>query len=177
MDKQHKLDHVYMKMAMAMATLSHGIRGKVGAVGLTKHNCVLTGVNGLPTMLGNVLEVESLGVVNLDEIDQNDLSLYNPVTHTYMIPKPPMKLVTKVETIHAELNVILKAALEGVSTQGSTIYVTLSPCPHCASMLAAAGVKRVVYLQDYRITTGIDILKQCGIVVEKLDFRMVEYDQ
>lgn len=36
-------------------------------------------------------------------------------------------------------------------------------------MLASCGVKRVVYLQEYRDTKGIEVLKQCGIIVEKLN--------
>lgn len=56
-----------------------------------------------------------------------------------------------------------------MSVKGATIYTTLSCCSQCASMLASCGIKRVVYLEEYRDTKGIDILKQCGIVVEKLD--------
>lgn len=68
-----------------------------------------------------------------------------------------------------ELNTILKCAKEGVSVKGATIYTTLSCCSQCASMLASCGVKRVVYLQEYRDTKGIEVLKQCGIIVEKLN--------
>lgn len=55
--------------------------------------------------------------------------------------------VTKKETIHAELNGILKAAKEGISLVGSTLYVTHSPCKSCASILIEVGVKRVVILK------------------------------
>ena len=71
---------------------------------------------------------------------------------------------TKPEVIHAELNCILKAAKEGVSVVGSTLYTTLAPCSSCASMLLAAGVDRVVYKEKYRISSGLEILKENIIV-------------
>lgn len=57
--------------------------------------------------------------------------------------------------LHAELNAILKAAREGVSIVGSTLYVTLSPCQQCAAMIAAAGITRVVWEELYRDDTGL----------------------
>ena len=63
----------------------------------------------------------------------------------------------------------MKCAKEGVSVKGATIYTTLSCCVQCASMLASCGIKRVVYLEEYRDTSGIDILNECGILVDKLD--------
>ena len=71
--------------------------------------------------------------------------------------------------IGLELNTILKCAKEGVSVSGATIYTTLSPCARCSSMLASCGIERLVYLEEYRDTKGIDILEECGIVVDKLD--------
>ena len=56
-----------------------------------------------------------------------------------------------VRTIHAEANAIIQAALHGVSTKGSTCYVTHFPCIQCAKMLINAGVVRIVYDQEYRI--------------------------
>jgi dCMP deaminase len=72
--------------------------------------------------------------------------------------------VTKPEVIHAELNCILKAAKEGVSVLGSTVYVTLSPCIACAAMLAQAGIKELVYREFYRSSEGLDLLERCAIV-------------
>jgi dCMP deaminase len=74
--------------------------------------------------------------------------------------------ITKPEVIHAELNCILKAAREGVSCVGATMYVTLSPCLQCAAMLVQAGVSRVLYREQYRDTKGIDLLWDAGVEVE-----------
>lgn len=75
---------------------------------------------------------------------------------------------TKPTVIHAELNCVLKAAREGISILGCTIYTTLSPCLSCSAMLAQAGVKRVFYLTDYRDMSSIHYLKSLGVEVKKL---------
>lgn len=75
--------------------------------------------------------------------------------------------VTKPEVIHAELNCVLKAAKEGISLTDSICYVTLAPCVSCAAMLFQAGITKVIYKEDYRDTTGIELLKKYGVEVEK----------
>lgn len=77
--------------------------------------------------------------------------------------------LTKPTVIHSELNCVLRAAKEGISVLDSTLYVTLSPCQSCASMLIQAGIKRVVYLQQYRCSEGLDLLRKAGIIVDKLE--------
>ena len=142
MPEQIKLDQYYMSLALRVAELSHGVRGKVGSCLVTESDITVLGTNGLPKALGNDLEFKEFGCSGI---------------------------TTKQEVIHAELNTILKCAKEGVSVKGATIYTTLSCCAQCASMLASCGVSRVVYLEEYRDTSGIDILNECGIVVDKLN--------
>ena len=142
MPSQNKLDQYYMSLALRVAELSHGVRAKVGACLVTENDLTVLGTNGLPKALGNELEFVEFGCGSL---------------------------TSKKEVIHAELNTILKCAKEGVSVKGATIYTTLSCCAQCASMLASCGVSRVVYLEEYRDTKGIEVLKQCGIIVEKLN--------
>ena len=69
------------------------------------------------------------------------------------------------EVVHAELNSLGKCLEQGLSTKGATMYVTLSPCLECAKLLVRAGVKRVVYLDEYRKTDGIDYLKKYKVEV------------
>jgi dCMP deaminase len=76
--------------------------------------------------------------------------------------------VTKEEVIHAEMNSILKAAKSGNAVEGSTLYLTLSPCKNCCKLIIQSGIKRVVYLEDYRDTTPIEFLSKF-IQVEKYD--------
>lgn len=71
------------------------------------------------------------------------------------------------EVIHAELNSLGKCLEQGLSTKGATMYVTLSPCLECSKLLVRAGVKRVVYLENYRKRDGLDYLIKYNILVEK----------
>ncbi len=75
---------------------------------------------------------------------------------------------TKPYVLHAEANAITKVAKSGNSSEGSTLYVTASPCLECAKLIIQAGIKRVVYNEDYRITDGIDLLRRAGVEVEQL---------
>lgn len=77
--------------------------------------------------------------------------------------------VTKPYVLHAEANAITKVAKSGNSAQGSTLYVTASPCIECAKLIIQAGIKRVVYRDEYRLTDGVDLLRMAGIEVEKVD--------
>jgi dCMP deaminase len=47
--------------------------------------------------------------------------------------------------------------------------VTASPCLECSKLIIQAGIKRVVYKDEYRLTDGVDILRRAGIEVEKID--------
>ncbi len=70
--------------------------------------------------------------------------------------------------LHAEANAITKVARSNNSSDGATLYVTASPCIECAKLIIQAGIKRVVYGEQYRLTDGLDLLKRVGIEVEYL---------
>lgn len=72
---------------------------------------------------------------------------------------------TKPYVLHAEANAITKLARSGNSSDGSTLYVTASPCLECAKLIIQCGIKRVVYSEKYRIEDGIVLLKRAGIEV------------
>ena len=76
---------------------------------------------------------------------------------------------TKPYVLHAEANAISKVAKSGNSSEGSTLYVTASPCIECSKLIIQAGIKRVVYRDEYRLTDGVDLLRRAGIEVEKVD--------
>lgn len=71
--------------------------------------------------------------------------------------------VTKPYVLHAEANAITKVARSNNSSEGSTLYVTASPCVECAKLIIQAGIRRVVFNELYRITDGVDLLKRAGI--------------
>jgi dCMP deaminase len=70
---------------------------------------------------------------------------------------------TKREVLHAESNAIAKCARGISSTEGCTLYTTLSPCFDCAKMIIQCGIKRVFYLESYRDKSGIILLQEAGV--------------
>lgn len=68
-------------------------------------------------------------------------------------------------TIHAEANLIAFCAKEGIPTNGTTLYTTLSPCQKCAELIIQAGIKEVNYLEEYRDLTGIETLIKNDIII------------
>lgn len=78
--------------------------------------------------------------------------------------------VTKPYVLHAEANAITKLARSGNNSEGSTLYVTASPCIECAKLIIQAGIRRVVYAEKYRLTDGIDLLTRAGVEVEYKSF-------
>jgi len=73
---------------------------------------------------------------------------------------------TKPYVLHAEANAITKVARSGNSSDGSTLYVTASPCVECSKLIIQAGIKRVVYNETYRISDGLDLLNRAGVVCD-----------
>lgn len=73
--------------------------------------------------------------------------------------------VTKPYVLHAEANAITKVAKSNNSSNGATLYVTAAPCVECAKLIIQSGIKRVVYLESYRLTDGLELLERAGIEV------------
>ena len=77
--------------------------------------------------------------------------------------------ITKPYVLHAEANAITKLARSSNNSDGSTLYVTASPCIECAKLIIQAGIKRVVYAEKYRLNDGIQLMERAGIKVKFLD--------
>ena len=73
--------------------------------------------------------------------------------------------VTHPYVLHAEANAITKLARSGNNSDQATLYVTASPCIECAKLIIQAGIRRVVYAEQYRLTDGIDLLRRANIEV------------
>ena len=137
------IDRSNMQIALELSRRSKAIRAKVGCLLVTTDQIMIGAYNGTPSGWDNCCE------------DGVDDGAYQTI-------------VTKSSVIHSELNAILHAARQGVSVKGATLYVTLSPCVSCSAMISQVGIKRVVYLNEYRDTTGVDVLREHGIIVDKL---------
>ncbi len=70
--------------------------------------------------------------------------------------------------LHGEANAILKCAKHGVSCDGATLYLTMSPCKHCSKLILQAGIVRVVYIKNYRDTEGVPFLEKHGVKMDLL---------
>jgi|SRR5574344_1125582 dCMP deaminase len=76
--------------------------------------------------------------------------------------------MTKPYVLHAEANAITKVAKSNNSSDGATLYVTAAPCLECSKLIIQSGIKRVVYIDSYRLTDGIDLLERAGIEVVQI---------
>lgn len=70
--------------------------------------------------------------------------------------------------LHAEANAILKVAKSTNNARGATLYLTLSPCKDCSKLILQAGIKRVVYVNEYKDAEGVDFLEAAGINIEQI---------
>lgn len=77
--------------------------------------------------------------------------------------------LTKPYVLHAEANAITKIARSGNNSDGATLYVTDAPCIECAKLIIQAGIKRVLFIRDYRLQEGIDLLRRAGIEVQQIN--------
>lgn len=75
---------------------------------------------------------------------------------------------TKWYVLHAEANAILKVAASTQSCKDSTLYITMSPCKECSKLIHQSGIKRVVYAQAYKDTSGLEFLEKAGVQLTHL---------
>ena len=73
---------------------------------------------------------------------------------------------TKWYVLHAEANAIAKVSGSTQSTEGATLYITLSPCRECSKLIFQSGIKRVVYSKKYKDQSGIEFLIKSGVEVD-----------
>jgi len=139
------IDQYFLKIALVVAERSTCRRHHMGAVAVKDKHILTTGFNGAASGLKDCLELGCLR----DEMN---------------IPSGERQEICR--GIHAEQNIIIQAALHGVSLEGSTIYCTHTPCVLCAKMLVNARIKRFVSFNKYRDIAFIDLFKEAGIEVD-----------
>lgn len=76
---------------------------------------------------------------------------------------------TKWYVLHSEANAITKVAASNHSCDGGTLYLTLSPCKDCSKLIHQAGIKRLVYIERYKDTSGLEFLEKAGVEVCQLN--------
>ena len=139
--KQFLYDMENLKIARVIANRSHCERSKVGALIVNTYtkSIVSEGYNGTPTGFPNRCECEG------------DASKTDPIV------------------LHAESNAIAKMARSTHSSQGCTMYVTLSPCLECAKLIIQAGIERLVFEEQYRKSDGLELLIKADVEIVRVD--------
>ena len=171
-----KNDIKMMEVAYVWASASYAIKRKVGAVISVNGRTVATGYNGtLPRHDNNCEEpfIKCSKCGTLEPLGTIDGSIYSTCKscnhkENYILTEDNIVLKTNEFVLHAEQNALMDAARHGKAIDGGTIYITTSPCKTCAKLLAAGGIKEVIYAEVYRDTEGIDYLKREGINVRQL---------
>ena len=139
------IDEYFLKIASVVGERSTCRRHHMGAVAVKDKHILTTGYNGAPAGQKDCLELGCLR----DELG---------------IPSGTRQEICR--AIHAEQNVIIQAALHGISLEGSTVYCTHTPCVLCAKMLVNARIKRFVSFGRYNDDEFIDLFRESGIEVD-----------
>lgn len=132
-----------MGVAETIRKRSTCLRGQVGTVIAREFRIISTGYNGSPPGAAHCLDV------GCDVID-NDYFLGCQ------------------RAVHAEANAIAWAARNGAPTRGSIMYCTSSPCLNCAQLIVSAGITGFVFVREYRLLDGLDLLDELGISVQQM---------
>jgi dCMP deaminase len=134
MPSQDKLDQAYMDIAARWSQMSHAMRKQVGCIIVKDSQIISDGYNGTPNGFDNNCEFYS-----------------------------KFGSETKPEVLHAESNALTKLAKSTQSSDNATVYITLMPCYDCAKLMIQSGICRVVYGNDYRDRSGVELLEQANI--------------
>lgn len=153
----------FMDTAKRFAEESYAVRLQVGAIVVKDDRIISIGINGMPSGWENICEYKYYQDNDL-ETHWNKPSSFYP----YEDKDGKFRLETKPETLHAESNALAKLAKTSESGDGASLFVTHSPCIHCAKSIYQAGIKEVYYATEYRSSDGIDFLKKCDILVEHI---------
>ncbi|KAA3622074.1 MAG: CMP deaminase [Flavobacterium sp.] len=76
---------------------------------------------------------------------------------------------TKWYVLHAEANAISKVASSTQSCEGATLYITMSPCQQCSKLIHQAGIKRLVYHEEYKDNSGVKFLRKAGVSITHVE--------
>ena len=137
-----------MEMVEVIKKRSTCLRRQVGAVIVKDKRIIATGYNGAPM---NCKHCEEIGCL------RDKLKVPSGERHELC------------RAIHAEQNALVQAAYAGTSVKDSVMYITTQPCSLCAKMLINAGIKKIIFKGDYPDELAMEMLKEAGVRVVKID--------
>ncbi len=143
-DTRPDWDTYFMDIAHVVARRGNCSRRQVAAILVRENRIVSTGYNGTPRGVKNCFEGGCPRCAG---------------------NTPPGTDLGECVCLHAEENAIAQAAYHGISLQDSILYVTLSPCLTCARLVISAGIKEVVYEDEYVVVQrkARALLKEAGV--------------
>ena len=146
-DRRPSWDEYFLGIARLVSKRSTCLRRKVGALIVKERRILATGYNGTPSGIRHCAEVGCLRAkLNIPSGQRHELC----------------------RGLHAEQNVLLQAALYGISLRDSTLYITNQPCIICAKMIINAGIKEVVVAGNYPDKMAKEFLDEAGIKLRKV---------
>ena len=161
-----------MDTARRFAELSPAKRMHVGAIVVKDDRIISIGYNGMPVGWDNECEYKEYmnaakaGFMTPEAISERfPYEEYDDTVDSYR----RYRLVTKDEVLHAESNAIAKLAKSNDSGLGAALFVTHSPCIHCAKLILQSGIGSVYYGENYRDDAGLQFLQRSGITVEQIN--------
>ena len=139
----------FMNITYLVSERSTCTRRKVGAIAVKDKRILATGYNGAPAGVPHCLETGCL---------RKRLGIPSGQRHEIC------------RGLHAEQNVIIQAAVHGISIQGAELYCTTHPCGLCAKMLINCGIRHIYYSEYYPDDLAVDMLREASVIVEHFPF-------
>lgn len=137
----------FMRIAHMVAERSTCMRRRVGAVAVIEKRILATGYNGAPARVAHCMEVGCL---------REQLGIPSGERHEIC------------RGLHAEQNVIVQAAIHGISLKGAELYCTTQPCLICSKMLINVGITRIWFSQPYTDSMATAMLEEAGVQLHLL---------
>lgn len=137
-----------MEKTIEISKQANCIKGQVGALLVKENKIIALGNNSVPNGI-------------------------NPCTEDTCIRKK-LKLKSGENqelcfVVHAEQNALLYALNNNINVKNSTLYVTKSPCIICTKLLINAGIKEIIYLQEYPDKYSFKLLDEAKIKYKKYE--------
>jgi dCMP deaminase len=145
--KRKSKDVYFAEIADLVSSRSTCLRNQVGAVIVKESQILSTGYNGAPKKLPHCSEVGCL---------RDELGVKPGERHELC------------RGLHAEQNAIIQAAYHGTSVRDAVIYCTTRPCSICTKMIINAGIKEIIYIEEYADDLAAELLKESTLNIRQV---------
>jgi len=167
-DTDNRYTEHHMNNAINAAAMSYSNKRKVGCVIVKDNRTIVSGWNGRLPNHPNACEYVQITCgcngVEYEYPDKPNDSIYGePTTCDDCGELKDYTFKARDDVLHAEENAILYAARDGISIIGTSLYTTTAPCIRCARMIVASGISKVRYLDSYKNTEGVNLIRRSGV--------------